>query len=131
MNNKYTGFTLIELLVVIAIIGILVTAGLASYATAREQARDARRAEDMHNIQTTLEQHYTINSQYPEAADINTAFEGDMPADPLSGDPYNIDISTTAYCICAQMETRPGNSADPDCNSWDNTGEYFCVENQQ
>ena len=67
------GFTLIELLVVIAIIGTLASVVLASLNSARERARDVRRAADVQAIRTALELYaldhqgsYPIVSQYGE-----------------------------------------------------------------
>lgn len=59
------GFTLVELLVVIAIIGILASTVLASFAPAREKARDARRLQDLNSIRNALELYYATNQQYP------------------------------------------------------------------
>lgn len=59
------GFTLIELLVVIAIIGMLSSVVLASLNTARGNARDARRQQDLKQIQTALELYYNVNNAYP------------------------------------------------------------------
>ncbi len=72
-NNAYKrGFTLIELLVVIAIIGTLASVILASLSTAREKARDARRATDIRQLQIALEMYYHDNGGiYPtDGADL-------------------------------------------------------------
>ena len=62
------GFTLIELLVVIAIIGILSSVVLASLNSARGKARDARRKEDIGEIQKALEMYYDSYGGYPSSA---------------------------------------------------------------
>jgi len=59
------GFTLIELLVVVAIIGMLSSVVLSSLNTARGNARDARRQQDLKQIQTALELYYNDNNAYP------------------------------------------------------------------
>jgi len=59
------GFTLIELLVVIAIIGMLSSVVLASLNTARGSARDARRLEDLRQLQTAMELYYGDHGMYP------------------------------------------------------------------
>ncbi|MBL1434018.1 type II secretion system protein [Candidatus Wolfebacteria bacterium] len=59
------GFTLIELLVVIAIIGMLSSVVLASLNTARESARDAKRKQDLKQIQVAMELYYNDNNVFP------------------------------------------------------------------
>ena len=69
------GFTLIELLVVIAIIGLLagVVTALLNPAEYIKQARDARRINDILNIQTALTNALTTNQiQLTTTADCNT-----------------------------------------------------------
>lgn len=61
-------FTMIELLVVISIIGLLASIILASINTARAKARDARRIEDIRQIQNALELYYYDFKQYPTVA---------------------------------------------------------------
>lgn len=129
------GFTLIELLVVIAIIGILISAAIASYNTARAQARDARRVEDMHNIQIALEQYKTDTGAYP--ASYGSAFvTGTAPTDPLNSSPYTYNwtyYSPPNYCVCGQLETKTGNANTPTNTSctWNSSGTYYCIKNQQ
>ncbi len=65
---KQRGFTLIELLVVIAIIGILSSVVVASLNSARKKARDARRVDDVKQVQLALELYFDANSgKYPQA----------------------------------------------------------------
>jgi len=67
-NGIRAGFTLIELLVVIAIIGILSSVVVASLNSARKKARDARRVDDVKQLQLALELYFDSNSgagKYP------------------------------------------------------------------
>ena len=68
-NGLRAGFTLIELLVVIAIIGILSSVVVASLNSARKKARDARRVDDVKQLQLALELYFdsnTGNGKYPK-----------------------------------------------------------------
>ena len=69
------GFTLIELLVVISIISFLSSIVLASLNTARAKARDARRMEDMQEIQKALELFANDhNGSYPSTGSMNNVY---------------------------------------------------------
>lgn len=61
------GFTLIELMIVIAIIGILTSIGIVSFSSARAKANDAKRKEDLRQIQLALESYANDNGRYPQA----------------------------------------------------------------
>lgn len=75
MNNK-KAFTLIELLVVIAIISLLSSVVLASINSARIKARDARRIEDLRQLELALELHYDTYKSYtlPENICTDTSY---------------------------------------------------------
>lgn len=72
MQNSQ-GFSLIELLVVIAIIGILSSTVLASVNSTRAEARDARRMQDLHNIQIAMEMYHNKYGTYKVA---NSGWQG-------------------------------------------------------
>lgn len=59
------GFTLIEILVVVAIIGILAGVVLVGLRGTGPQARDARRAADLKQVQNGLELFYNKTGAYP------------------------------------------------------------------
>ena len=58
------GFTLVELLVVIAIIGLLASVVLVSVNSARAKARDAKRMEQLKQIQLAIEMYYSTSNAY-------------------------------------------------------------------
>ena len=62
---KKKGFTLVELLIVIAIIALLATLAIISFTTAQRKSRDAKRKEDISQIQKALEIYYFENGEYP------------------------------------------------------------------
>lgn len=77
--NKYKGFTLIELLVVIAIIGLLASIVLVALNSARRKARDARRINDLKQLQLAVESYYDDNGQYPPGCQ-GTSWSGHCPS---------------------------------------------------
>ena len=64
-DSPKKGFTLIELLVVIAIIGLLASIVLVSMGGVRAKARDARRYQDLNQLQLAVELYYNDNGSYP------------------------------------------------------------------
>lgn len=72
-QKRINGFTLIELLVVIAIIGILATFIVASFNSAQQRGRDARRKSDLDAVKKALElakNDCTGSKWYPLAAGV-------------------------------------------------------------
>ncbi len=67
-QSESNGFTLIELLVVIIIIGILAAVITGNFFTSLKKGRDARRKEDLGQIQRALEMYYEDKKAYPTAA---------------------------------------------------------------
>lgn len=64
-NYRHYGFTLIELLVVVSIIGVLASVVLVSLDAARDNARDAKRIQEMQSIVDALELYRLDNGVYP------------------------------------------------------------------
>ena len=62
---KNKGFTLIELLVVIAIIGLLSSIVFASLNVALAKARDARRMQDIHEINNAIQLYIADHDHAP------------------------------------------------------------------
>lgn len=137
INKTKKGYTLIELLVVIAIIAIVTSIGIANLLTAQKQARDSARREIIGNAQNAFEQYYAENALYPTGVLIDAAFEsGIRPVDPKNSGTYVINwnqISSSAYCVCATLETSVGNATTPATTScsWSATGTDYCAQNKQ
>jgi len=133
------GFTLLELLVVIAIIGILVSLGAVSYATAQKKSRDAKRKGDFKSIQNAFEQYYSVYNAYPTncpalASATENFLQGGYPNDPKGTANY-LDITPapscndTSYCFRISLETGAGGNCSTSCSDAGTT--YFCVSNLQ
>ncbi|MDD2483190.1 MAG: type II secretion system protein [Candidatus Shapirobacteria bacterium] len=147
-NKKNKGFTLFELLVSISIIGILTALASVAFSGAQKKARDARRLEDVKNIQTAAEQYYSQSPTYSYPATYvagntwtpvagGTAVLESYPNDP-KGAAYGsyacasgATCNTTGYCICALMENSANANATGACNFSVGVKTHFCVKNQQ
>ena len=121
-----------ELLVVISIIAILITVGLTSFSTAQKKARDSKRKNDIKEVQTALEQYYSVcGSVYPTGADDSfyaggivcsspsLAMMPTVPSDPpyYCPTPAATNCTSLTYQICASLESE--------------TPSTFCLTNQQ
>jgi len=63
--SSQRGFTIVEILVAVAIIGALTAIGTATYQSANQKARDARRKADLEQIRAALEMYKADNGEYP------------------------------------------------------------------
>lgn len=127
------GFTLLELLVVLAIIVILISMGVSSFGSAQKKGRDAKRKSDLKEVQTALEQYYSVCSfNYPVPTNFysqgivcsspSIAILPTIPSDPRSSPyycptPVATNCTSSSYTICTSLESEP-------------TPE-FCFRNQQ
>jgi prepilin-type N-terminal cleavage/methylation domain-containing protein len=138
--KKNKGFTLLEILIVIAIIGILVSLGVVSYASAQAKSRDSRRRSDMKAVQSGWEQYYADNNgNYPLDCNANMSsyLPAGFPSDPKgTGDSvylFTDHCAADSYCFCAKLEAGTGNSAvrasGTSCTF--GSGSYYCVGSLQ
>ncbi len=114
-SENQTGFTLIELLVVIAIIGALVSVIGIALNSARIKARDAKRAGDMRQMITALEQYYIQHGIYPTGTASASASGG------LLSDPLSMDASLEPF-IPNYVPLMPESPAPPDGSCGNNQG---------
>lgn len=131
MKTQNFGFTLLELLVVVSIMTILITMSISSFATAQMKGRDAKRKSDMRDVQTSLEQYYSVcGFKYPTPSGTffspvtctspSIAILPTVPSDPKGATPYycsGASCSSSSYTICAGLEAESPNT--------------FCRTNQQ
>jgi prepilin-type N-terminal cleavage/methylation domain-containing protein len=152
MTKNNQGFTLFELLISISIIGILIAVASSNYSSAQKKARDARRVQDISNIQKALEQYYSLDTfRYP--VNKTTPWRPGGGSQPSVLDVFPLDpkmsngigwtdyfyLQTgTSYCLCASMENSSGGNSStidgagmPLCSSIGGTGPFFCAKNQQ
>ena len=61
------GFTLIELLIVVVIIGILAAIAIPKFAATKGKAQISKMKSDLHNLASSEEDYFYVNSQYAAA----------------------------------------------------------------
>lgn len=113
------GFTLVELLVVIAILGILAVFVASNFSSAQFKSRDAKRKNDLGQIQRAVEMYYNDSGEYPAATDKgqienekwgeefsveSTMYMATLPLDPTTTHSYFYVSNGSSYAIYAAME---------------------------
>lgn len=142
-KRKKNGFTFIELLVSVSIIMVLMTIGIVAYNNVGKSSRDAKRKSDIETVKQAMALYrsdvgsYPTGLNYAAVAQIlvtNNYLPAPYPNDPLVSldvlspfakvldiqayaaayNPYRYNGSSTAFCICADVEdTTKGNSSTP------------------
>ncbi len=127
--SRSAGFTLIELLVAIAIVAVLTAIGVVSFRDSSLRARDSKRQADINQVRSALELYRSANvgSGYPTgnfSAMIGTLRTNGYISDPLPSDPsntgtyiYTYTAVGTTYCLCANLESQPGNRVSASCTA--------------
>ena len=85
--HENDAFTLLELLIVLAIIGVLAATVMIAVGSARVKSRDAKRAGDMKQMMSALEQYHIANGIYPTGtASVRSVGTGAAISDPAALD---------------------------------------------
>lgn len=116
--NKKRGFTLVELLAVVFIIGILVSLILAYFNGTKAKSRDARRKEELKEIENALSLYQgNHDGSFPIVLnDLVPGYIQKIPQDPLGNNQpyfYKVSDSRNFYEINARLEINDG-TADND-----------------
>ncbi|MEA3368793.1 MAG: prepilin-type N-terminal cleavage/methylation domain-containing protein [Candidatus Ratteibacteria bacterium] len=103
------GFTLIELMIVVGVIGFILALGIPNYMKATKKARDAKRINDLQQIQLALEMYYDDNHHYPVNTD-NDCYGWDAGYD--NSDPFIQPLEDGGYMTKVPTDpiSKPGNS---------------------
>jgi len=113
-NSRFLkGFTLIELLMVITIISVLTLLATYSYNNVQIKARDAKRKQDVKNVQKALQLYFDDKDTYPGFITADDSSLGpyipQLPVDPKFGTGYIysftlISCPPTCYTITTCLE---------------------------
>ena len=116
-SNQGAGFTLLEIMVTVSIVAILTTVVVASFGTAREQARDAQRQTDLRTVEAALALYKNKYGMYPAGCrdvpttDINVPqFSGQV------GSAYACPSGSEQYIVGLAPEFIPKLPVDPRLN---------------
>lgn len=104
------GFSILELVIAIAILGLLLSAGVASYSSAARNTRNTNRRVDFEQIRSSLEAFRTAdpNSSYPTSLNqIVPGFMAELPRDPQSNLPFPTANYYPSDCLsgCTRCST--------------------------
>lgn len=111
------GFTIVELLIVTAIIALIASLVFVSFESTKAKSRDARREEDIKQIQNALDLYFVTHREFPECIEavingstdclsqalINEGAIAGLPIDPLGGSAGVCD-GASSYVYCYQSD---------------------------
>jgi len=110
-HQSEAGFTLIELLIVAVVLGLLATAGLASYVGLKERAGDVAARVAVREALPAVEAYFADNGTY--AGMSLGALEAEYDAG-LDGSLAFSNLSVRTYCVSAVSGKQTAHIAGPD-----------------
>lgn len=120
IKKSKRGFTLVELLVVVAIIGLMIAVALVALNSARAKARDARRVNDIRQIQIALERYYIDAGSYPIGNNVLLGTPPGTIGNCLDSNGFSTNCSGIIYE--ARIPSNPTPTNDGDCPA---SGYYY------
>lgn len=110
---KHKGFTLIELLVVVAIVSLLASIVFTSLNSARSKGRDARRQEDVHQMQLALALYFNTNGSYPSSGGADQPSNSWSNSDNTNGNWVTLQTILATYLSKLPTDPKPSSGCSP------------------
>ncbi len=122
IKNKQKGFTLMELMISMVILGILAALISGNFISSLKRGRDARRKQDLKELQNALEIYYENNRSYPTSitfggkfTDGGKTYMQKVPSDPQAPDCNYVYLkesgtSPSYYYLLATIENEQDNA---------------------
>ncbi|WP_146446552.1 type II secretion system protein [Botrimarina colliarenosi] len=106
-NNRY-GFSLMELLAVVTILGILAAIIVPRVISSSDTAKDRTCVYNCGHIHSAVERYRNANGVWPSAdlneLDVLAYFPDGIPACPVSGAAYTIDVTGDRYRVVGHTD---------------------------
>ena len=114
MHKKWIlGFTIMELLVVFSVLGVVTSGGVFTAVTQVNKAQDARRKQDLSQLQKALENYYNDFGSYPASGAVSdcggsslSPYVAEIPCDPATKQAYGyvVDELRQNYELYAELK---------------------------
>lgn len=130
------GFTFVELMIVIVIIAVLAGMVTGNFFSSLKKGRDARRKEDLAQIQRAIELYYEDKKVYPSSLTFNSSLTDSvsgkiymqkLPNDPISTNAYRYDSDGSYYRLFACIENTQDTGAGVSQSGFSNAGTVSCT----
>lgn len=108
LRSSNRGFTLIELLVVISLISMLASVVIATVSPMRAQARDAKRKQEVHQVDLAIQSYIADNGHPPELSgcEAQTSVPTSVPSGCIAVSTASISSNPSQYSAWQTLKTQ-------------------------